>query len=242
MARMSDSSFSRSPDLGSIPGLVHGFGHRSAALGAETREATRARVSRELAPHGRAFFLRQVHGAAVHHAPWSGYPEGDAAVAESAGTLLAIETADCLPVLIADPRRRAVGAAHAGWRGTAAGVAAAAVDALLEGGSRAADLRVALGPAIGACCYEVGDELRAAFGALADAVFRPGPHGGTRLDVRAANRLQLTAKGIAAGAISEVAECTRCRADRYHSYRRDGPGAGRMVSFVGFSASASRAA
>jgi len=223
--------------LDEVPGLVHGFEQRLGAAGGESREATRRRVAVALEPFGRLFLLKQVHGKAVHRAPWTGLPPGDAAVAEKPGLILGIETADCLPVLVVDPRRRAVAAAHAGWRGTAAGVARAAVAALVAGGSRAEDLVAATGPGIGPCCYEVGDELRAAFGPDAADFFRPGPRGRPHLDVRAANERQLREAGIAEERIHRVADCTRCRADLYHSYRRDGKGAGRMISFVGFSLS-----
>jgi hypothetical protein len=127
-----------------------------------------------------------------------------------------------------------VAAAHAGWRGTAAGVARAAVDALAAAGSSPDDLLAGLGPCIGPCCYEVGDEVRAAFGPLAEAVFRPGPAGRSHLDLRLANELQLREAGLRPARVLAVDECTRCRADLYHSYRRDGAGAGRMISFVGF--------
>ena len=101
-------------------------------------------------------------------------------------------------------------------------------------GSRPEDLLAALGPGIGPCCYEVGDELREAFGTAGAGVFRPGPNGRPHLDVRAANVRQLLDAGLRPGAIHHVADCTRCRADLYHSYRRDGKAAGRMISFVGF--------
>ena len=185
---------------------------------------------------GRLLLLKQVHGASVVEAPWDGTPEADASVAASAGWLLGIKTADCLPVLLVDPERRRVAAAHAGWRGTAAGVAARAVEALVTRGSRPEDLLAALGPGIGACCYEVGEELREAFGAPGAGFFRPGPNGRPHLDVRAANVRQLVEAGLRPEAIHHVADCTRCRADLYHSYRRDGKAAGRMISFVGFAA------
>ena len=223
----------RVPSLLDVPGLVHGFEQRDHALGHETREASRARLETALAPWGRLYLMRQVHGATVHAAPWTGLPEGDAAVAVAPGDLLGIETADCLPVLLVDRHRRAVAAAHAGWRGTAAGVARVALDRLLAGGSRPADILAALGPAIGPCCYEVGDELRREFPG-GDSFFRPGPRGKPHLDVRAANRAQLTSAGLAAGNIHSIDDCTRCRADLYPSYRRDGRGAGRMVSYIGF--------
>jgi polyphenol oxidase len=219
--------------LAGVQGLVHGFGRRSGPAGSETREATAARVESALVPHGRLLLLRQVHRATVQEAPWSGRPEADAAVASEPGFLLGIETADCLPVLLVDPLRRAVAAAHAGWRGTVAGVTRAAVAALVRAGSRPEDLLAALGPGIGPCCYEVGDDVNMAFGPEGAAFFRKVPGGRDRLDVRAANRQQLIDAGLDPSHIGSVDECTFCRPDLYHSYRRDGPGSGRMISFVG---------
>lgn len=216
------------------PGLLHGFGRRSGAASHETREATSARVVALLAPEGRLLLLHQVHGATVEEAPWTGRPAADAAVASEPGLLLGIETADCLPVLLVDPKRRAVAAVHAGWRGTALGVTRAAVAALTRGGSRSTDLLAALGPGIGPCCYEVGDDVKAAFGPAGAAFFQKAPGGRDHLDVRAANRRQLIETGLDPGRIGGVDECTFCRRDLYHSYRRDGPGSGRMISFVGF--------
>jgi YfiH family protein len=221
------------PALAALPGLVHGFEQRLGPAG-ESREAGRDRVAAALGPSGRLLVLSQVHGAAVCEAPWEGRPEADAAVAAARGFILGIETADCLPALIVDPVRRTVAAAHAGWRGTAAGVAGRAAAALLSAGSRAEDLIAALGPAIGPCCYEVGEEVRAAFGPGGEAFFRDGVRGRANLDLRSANRQQLLEAGLAADRIHDVADCTRCRGDLYHSYRRDGRGAGRMLNFVGW--------
>ncbi len=222
------------PALERIPGLLHGFEQRSPGTGPETREETRARVRGSLAPNGRLHVLKQVHGATVAVAPFEGHPEADAAAAGEPGVLLGIETADCLPVLLVDPERRLVAAVHAGWRGTALGVARAAVRALEAMGSRPERLVAATGPGIGPCCYEVGDELRVAFGAMADAVFQPGPRGRPHLDVRAANVCQLLEAGLRPEHVLSVVDCTACTPGLYHSYRRDGPGAGRMISFVGF--------
>jgi YfiH family protein len=210
------------PALGAIPGLVHGFEQRAQRDGAETPEESHARVAKALEGNGRLLLLSQVHGAGV--------------VAARAGWLLGIKTADCLPVFLVDPGRQLVAAVHAGWRGTAAGVAARAVEALVTRGSRPEDLLAALGPGIGPCCYEVGDELREAFG-TSGARFSAGLNGRPRLDVRAANVRQLLDAGLRPEALHHVADCTRCRADLYHSYRRDGKAAGRMISFVGFTAS-----
>jgi hypothetical protein len=220
--------------LEAIPGLVHGFEQRLGPQGWEDSADTRRRVAAALQPAGRLMLLKQVHGAEVRRAPWEGRPPADAATSDAAGLILGIETADCLPLLLVDPSRRAVAAAHAGWRGTAAGVASAAVRALAAGGSRPEDLVAALGPCIGPCCYEVGDELRAAFGDEGAAFFQPGPRGRPHLDVRGINVRQLVAAGLRPEAVHHVAECTSCRADLYHSYRRDGRGAGRMINYVGF--------
>jgi len=191
-------------------------------------------VAAELSRDGRLLLLKQVHGAVVATAPWNGTPEADAAVAAQPGWLLGIQTADCLPVLLLDPERRLVAAAHAGWRGTASGVTRETVRALVARGSRPRDIVAALGPGIGPCCYEVGEELREAFGPAGAPFFRPGREGRPHLDVRAANVRQLLEAGVPPEAIHHVADCTYCRPDHYHSYRRDGRGTGRMISFVGF--------
>jgi YfiH family protein len=222
------------PALDAIPGLVHGFEQRLGPAGWEDRDETRRRVTAALADAGRLQLLQQVHGACVLTAPWDGRPEADASVADRAGIILGIETADCQPVLLVDPVWRQVAAAHAGWRGTVQRVTRAAVDALVARGSKPVDIVAALGPSIGACCYEVGPELQEAFGPEGAVFFRPGPRGRAHLDVRAANVRQLEEAGVAPEHIHHVADCTMCRADLYHSYRRDGKDAGRMVSFVGF--------
>jgi YfiH family protein len=222
------------PAFDAIPGLLHGFERRLPACGRESREAGRARVAAALAARGRLHLLKQAHGARVARAPWQGFPEADAATAAAPGLLLGIETADCLPILLVDPQRRAVAAIHAGWRGTAAGVTRAGVAALVADGSRVDDLLAALGPCIGACCYEVGEELRTAFGSAAEGLFRHGPRGRPHFDLRLANARQLEASGVKPACVGHVAECTFCVRDAYHSFRREGAGAGRMLSFVGF--------
>ncbi len=226
--------FATVPALEQIPGLAHGFGRRARGAAPETREATTKRVAAALGGYGSLQLLHQVHGAAVAEAPWDGLPEADAGVATVRGPIVGIQTADCMPVLLVDPVRGFAAAAHAGWRGTAIGVARAALRALVARGSRPADVVAALGPGIGPCCYEVGEELCEAFGAAGQAFFRAGPRGKPHLDVRAAKVAQLLAEGLPAVSIYHVAECTYCRPDLYHSYRRDGKGSGRMISFVGF--------
>jgi len=229
------------PALEAVPGLVHGFEQRLGPAGWETRAEGRGRVAAALRDHGRLLLLKQVHGARVVAAPWQDTPEADAATCEGAGLVLGIETADCLPVLLVDPRRHAVAAAHAGWRGTAAGVACRAVESLVAAGSRPGDLVAALGPSIGPCCYEVGDDVRRAFGPEDDASFSAAAGGKLRLDMRGANVRQLREAGVSPGRIHHVPHCTHCRADLYHSYRREGTGAGRMLNFVGWSGGGSGA-
>ena len=223
------------PALAAVPGLVHGFERRSPADRPETREESHARVARALESHGRLLLLKQVHGAEVAEAPWDGIPEADASCTAAPGFLLGIQTADCLPVLVVDPHRRLAAAAHAGWRGTAAGIATRATAALVARGSDAQDLVAAIGPGIGPCCYEVGEDLRAAFGPAGAPFFRGGANGRPHLDLRAVNARQLVDAGLRPEAVHHVDECTRCRADLYPSFRRDGAAAGRMISFVGFS-------
>ncbi len=231
---MNSSSAASVPALDAVPGLSHGFERRLGPQNGESREAARARAKAALVEAGELLLLKQVHGCAVLHAPWQGLPEADAAVAERAGLIVGIETADCLPILIVDPTRRSAAAVHAGWRGTAAGIAARAVEALVARGSRAVDLLAALGPGIGVCCYEVGEDLRAAFGEDSEAVFRPGSRGRPHLDVRLANARQLCRAGLAADRIHHLDECTYCRPDLYHSLRREGKAAGRMLNYVGW--------
>ncbi len=220
--------------LEAVNGLVHGFEQTSGLAGPETREASRLRVAGALRVSGRLLLLKQVHGAVVVNAPWEGSPEADAAIANEPGLLLGIQTADCLPLLLVDPRRRVVAAAHAGWRGTAAGVAGHTVAAMVELGCEPSALLAALGPAIGACCYEVGAEVQSALGPEAASLFRPGSRGRPHFDLRQANVRQLVVAGISPQAVHHVDDCTACHPDLYHSFRRDGPGAGRMLSYIGW--------
>ena len=218
----------------SVPGLSHGFGQRVAGSRSVGREAAQTAFSKS----GDVFFLKQVHGCAAVSPPWTDPPEADASFTGTGGFLLGIETADCLPVLIVDPTHRRVAAAHAGWRGTAAGVCQEAVQALVEAGSDPKHLLASLGPAIGPCCYEVGADVEGAFGpARAKFFVQAGTSPRKHLDVVAANRAQLEAAGLISTNIDSIGLCTRCRADLFFSYRRDGTSAGRMISVVGFAKS-----
>jgi hypothetical protein len=166
--------------------------------------------------------------------------EGDGLVTDVPGILLAVGTADCVPVLVVDVAKKAVGAFHAGWRGTVAGIVGQGIAMMAaEYGSRAEDLVAAVGPSIGACCYTVGEEVRAEFGKKfgdADSLFRFGDAGEMRVDLWEANRRQLLDAGVRQ--IAVVGECTGCARDeggarRYFSHRAEKGVAGRMLNVVG---------
>lgn len=183
--------------------------------------------------------LDQVHGAEVVVAERGAVGrDGDALITDDPRWLLAVSAADCLPAILCDVRRGAVAAVHAGWRGVAAGVAAAAVRALAASfGSDPADLRAWLGPAIQGPCYQVGPEVVATVRAdpavpEAAAWRDPGTADRWRLDVPAAVRAQLVAAGVPAEAIAVSATCTHCAADRCFSHRRDAGRTGRHWAVV----------
>jgi hypothetical protein len=145
-----------------------------------------------------------------------------------------VVTADCVPVLLA--AGGAVAAVHAGWRGLAGGVIARAVEALAEATGGAATV-AAIGPCIGACCYEVDEPVLAAlerrFGAALPGALAPTRAGHALLDLPSLARAALVAAGLAPDSIGALAgACTRCDAERFHSYRRDGATAGRLLSWI----------
>lgn len=153
--------------------------------------------------------------------------EGDGLATDKELLWLAIRTADCVPILIAHPEFRVVAAVHAGWRGAAQGILAAAVERLASHWNCAPSaLLAAAGPAIGPCCFEVGEEVAGQF--PSHRVERhPKPH----LDLPAAVGAQLRASGLAPAGIEILNACTVCDPARFHSFRRDG-GSERMVSAI----------
>jgi YfiH family protein len=167
--------------------------------------------------------------------------EGDGLMTDVPGVLLGVGTADCVPVLVVDVEKRVVAAFHAGWRGTVARIVEHGVARMgTEYGTRVQDLVGAVGPSIGACCYTVGDEVRAEVGGqfgYADSLFH-GKGGELRLNLWEANRRQLLDAGIGEARISVVGECTACARDasgarRYFSHRGEKGVAGRMLNVVG---------
>jgi YfiH family protein len=163
-------------------------------------------------------------------------PEADGLMTGQAGVLLGIQTADCIPVLVADPVRRAVAAFHAGWRGTVARIVELGVGRMTEEfGSDPADLIAAIGPGIGVCCYTVGEEIKAQFGAnfsYAEELFLP-LEGAFYLNLIETNRRQLMAAGLRQDAIATVGGCTSCQQQLFYSHRASGGHAGRMMAVIG---------
>ncbi len=228
-------------------GFVHGFSTRdggvsegpyaSLNLGRATADEP-ARVEENhlrlaaLAGLRRApFTVSQVHGEAIVTVGEGGPPAGaeaDALIAREPGVAVGVKTADCVPILLADPGTGAVAAVHAGWRGTKLGIAGKAVRALAAGGATPERLLAAIGPCIHRCCFEVSEELAAAF--VAD--FGAGIAAGRNVDLVAANRSVLLAAGVRPERLELVAGCTSCDRARFYSHRRDAGTTGRHVSYL----------
>ena len=216
--------FARSALLARLPRIAHAFGTRLGPNGSRFEAAAHAPALAEAAGIVAPIVqpLRQVHGAFVGLAEES---PGDADGIFSAGRLraAAIRSADCVPLLIVDRAGEALAAVHAGWRGTAGGIARAAVDRFEAAGIGAARLVVAIGPAIRSCCYEVGPEVVQALGLPA----------ATTVDLPSINAERLARRGVPTEAITVAPWCTRCRRDLFYSARGDGAGTGRMLAVVG---------
>lgn len=275
----------QSPGLNKISWLAHGFSTRpggvTSCYGGKTlnlgftkddpREQVEENRKRLLASLGAAtkrkpwplVALRQVHSDLVHvvRSPTPGLLTGDGLITNLPGVAVAILTADCLPVLLVDPKNKAVGAFHAGWRGTLARIVEKGVGLMRrEFGTRPEDIRAAIGPGIQQCCYQVGEELRTKFEsqfAYGSELFReveesdpvrekypllfmnqraPG-HGDPctqlHLDLREANRRQLLAAGVPEKHITALKNCTACNTGKFFSHRTEKGRTGRMMAVVG---------
>ena len=223
--------------------LAHGWTIRATAFGTQDQ---RCGVRRnELASLGgvasdRVRQPRQVHSSRVVEAAATVPEDGEGAdgvVTRDPSLLVTVRVADCVPLLIADAKTGAVGAVHAGWRGTLAGIAVRAVERMTGlFGSHPADLVAAAGPSIGPCCYEVGSDLRERFvraGWADQSVERWfGTPGARRLDLWRANRDQLMAAGVPEAAVLVAGLCTVCHPEWFYSYRREGERTGRMFAFI----------
>jgi polyphenol oxidase len=192
-------------------------------------------------PAGGLILMRQVHGDRIHVLDGDGplpegLPECDGLISGRPGVALGIRTADCVPIFFADRARRIIGAAHAGWRGTALGIAARMVETLAgRFSSRREDLLALIGPAIGPCCYQVDVPVFEAFSAMsgADLFLRPCKElGRWMLDLALANSLQIREAGVPSENIYTSGFCTSCRQDLFFSHRAGGGVAGRQINII----------
>jgi polyphenol oxidase len=215
----------RSAALAAVP---HGFSSRAPLDPADVM------------PGAPLVMARQVHSARVLavSAPWEGAPpEADGLVTATRGLLIGVVTADCAPVLLADPDAAVVGAAHAGWRGALGGVIENTVAAMVAIGAARERIAAAIGPAIAQASYEVDDALRARFPAAAAGFFAPGRPGHWQFDLPGFVASRLRQAGVAA--VDDLAEDTYAQENRFFSYRRATPRgaatAGRQTSVIGLS-------
>jgi YfiH family protein len=219
-------------------GFRHGFATRALDFGSVRTAAERAEHAHTLGlllrfDDARLFVASQVHGAGVLAA--GGAPsevarqDADALVAFERGDAVGVRVADCVPILLADPTTGAVAAVHAGWRGLVAGVIGAAVARATEGGARLA--AAAVGPCIGACCFEVDHDVAERIAAATDArAIARRTEGKSWVDLRAAVRVALSRAGIAD--VDDVGGCTKCSPEVYFSHRRDAAQAGRHLAVI----------
>ncbi len=261
-----------------LPWLVHGFstklggvsdqnGEKVLNLGFtewDTREnvlENRRRFQSALgASDLQLISLKQIHSDIIHlfNAAPAELCRGDALATNRPGLLLGVQTADCVPILLVDPKKRAIAAVHAGWRGTLQRIVVKAIGQMqMHFKTKPADLLAAIGPSIGGCCYEVGTEVAAQFLSQFPQApdwfdeFRTGdepnpiqwlnmmppghqpPPKNVNLDLRKANRAHLLGAGLRAPNIFVSDLCTACRRDLLFSYRKEGPQNGRLLSVIG---------
>jgi len=204
--------------------------------------ASRWRAAALVAPRGiHPVSVHQVHGVAAHLAESPGQPGVVAADADMVATNtpavpLMVQAADCVPIVIIDPVHTAVAVVHAGWRGTALGAATSAVDTMHRFfGSAASDLLVAIGPAIGACCYEVDASVASQVAAactdrtnVVHETFGSRPH----VDLSAALHAQLLTSGVPSGQVALSRLCTACNPGLFYSHRGEGEPTGRFAALV----------
>ena len=220
-------------NLAALEGVAHGFESRWGELGSVTGSS--------------AARLHQVHGSEVltlpeDRAAWDQFraddpqarPPADALITDQEEVTVAVSVADCLPILIADPERRAVGAVHGGWRSLAGGIVENAIQAMTRTfDTNPRDLVVGIGPGIRPCCFEVGSEVIDAFAAAGYAaaarVATPSAAAKPYCNLAAVARAQAVRSGVPDSAVADVGLCTRCNNEWFWSFRADGAAAGRML-------------
>jgi polyphenol oxidase len=244
--------------LESIQGIRHGFSTRrggsgvlaenSLNLGQESQyssdqvEVNRRRFLSALhIEHANLITLHQIHSdrfVIIGENPGEWNPlEGDALITQARGVALAIQVADCLPILLADPMTRCVAAIHAGWKGTLARIAGKTLAGMQrEFGSNPENCLIVIGAGIRSCCFEVGREVarsfEEAFPGISCARSHPNHPGKYFLDMRAALDVQLFSAGIRRENILDLGLCTRCNPEEFFSYRGEGARAGRMMGVI----------
>lgn len=246
--RQDQITFLHSEALGRVVGTVHAFSTRRGdrqdlTLGPHSSPNPLVQINRVRflaairAPGWPIMKLKQIHSGIVAEIDDTSAAneavEADAAITNLKGVMLAVQTADCVPILVSAVQGTAVAAIHAGWRGTAARIAETTILRLREKFSlEPKDLTASVGPHIGVCCYEVGNEVVQTIANPSVFEVKPEwtqPH----LNLAAANRQQLIEAGIPEDRIEISTLCTRCRGDLFHSYRRDGKKMGHMLSVIG---------
>lgn len=244
LKRRKDISFLSYPELDELPCLRHAYstrmnpgtspGDESGGIHGDRSRFLEA-LGLEQLPLVR---LQQQHSDIVIPIDGGSQPpiSGDALVTQRPACVLAVEVADCLAVLLLDAAQRVVAAIHAGWRGTLKEISKKTVLRMRQiYGSRPEDCYAAFGPAIDVCCYEVGDDVAERFFAkitYADQLFRSRGDERMFLNLREANRIQLTQVGIPEERILDRAGCTLCLNDIFFSYRKEGFAAGRMMGVI----------
>jgi YfiH family protein len=223
--------------------IAHGFGRKNP----EGEKTSRRDWHGKSVKAGKEIFpllsLRQVHGDRVVlfekneqkvEEIWQ--TEGDALLTRTPGVALGVFTADCLPIFLYDPLQGAIGIVHAGWRGTAGGIAGKAVEKMEEiFQSKNSNILAALGPCIGPCCYEVDGPVKKAFisgGFPWDLISRPRTEGKWLLDLYRANLYLLEKHGISKKNIQVLKICTSCHGDTFYSYRNADKTGGRQLNFI----------
>ncbi len=266
------------PALTKLPWLIHGFSTKPGGVSIQNAEKvfnlgfTEWDTKENVLENRRRFqsalgasdlklvSLKQIHSDVIHLFDTTPAEtcQGDASATNCPGLLLGVQTADCVPILLVDPKKRAVAAVHAGWRGTLARIVVKAIGKMqMQFKSKPADLLAAIGPSIGGCCYEVGTEVATQFlSQFPEAPqwfddFRTGdepnpiqwlnmmppghqpPPKNVFLDLRKANRAQLLGAGLRAVNIFVSDLCTACRRDLLFSYRKEGAQSGGLMSVIG---------
>ncbi len=186
--------------------------------------------------------IRQIHSARVHVAMaaegegWKSIAdavEADAVITNLPKLVLTILTADCVPILLYDPEQGAIGAVHAGWKGTIAEILPRTIAKMqAQYGSRAENILIAIGPAIGQCCYEVNSEVAIPFMGYDGAVLNGAAEGKYQLDLKRVNQIQALKTGIMPEHIELTPFCTSCAKDRFFSYRAEQGCSGRFISAI----------